>query len=337
MVSLVKKKILFRADAAPHIGIGDLMSLINISKYFDETYEKYFIIKSFPAGVNLVKKYLVDNYLIIDFDISIDDEVKYINDFIENENIDIIFFEITERKLSQYHNIKKDIKKIAVNFDGQVFDGIDLIINWDVEAYKYFDQLKYPNSKFLLGPEYVILPKEFYTHRVKQRKNNPKSKIMIAMGGADEFDFTSQVVSTIVKSGLDVELNIVVGSGYVHLENLQEILKNSIVGYDIKQNITNMLDEYLSCDIGIGAGGLTSSEMIAAKISPIFIATYEHQIARCKYFDKMGWAKYLGFREFNSKELINAIANPIKPLKEDIFDTKVIVDEIKKLECARLR
>ena len=61
-----------------------------------------------------------------------------------------------------------------------------------------------------------------------------------------------------------------------------------------------MLDEYLSCNIGIGAGGLTSSEMVATRLSTILIATYKHQIARCKYFDKQGWAKYLGYRDFKN-------------------------------------
>lgn len=76
------KKILFRADAAPHIGIGDLMSLINISRYFDEKYEKYFIIKNYKAGVDLINKYDVKNCFIIDSECSLEEEIAYINDVI---------------------------------------------------------------------------------------------------------------------------------------------------------------------------------------------------------------------------------------------------------------
>jgi spore coat polysaccharide biosynthesis predicted glycosyltransferase SpsG len=326
------KKILFRADAAPHIGIGDLMSLIHISNYFSEEYKKYFIIKSYKAGINLVKKYNVENCFIIDKDCTLDEEVDYINNFINKKNIDIIFFEITERKLSDYNDITSNVKKVCVNFDGYILDDLDLIIDWDVEAYKYFDTNKYSNTKFLLGPEYVILPKEFYSSKVYNRKVSLlKNKVLIAMGGADEFDFTGKVVNLLLKSNLNIELNIIIGSGYEFRKELENILEQSNIKYIIKQNITNMLDEYLSCDIGIGAGGLTSSELVATQTSAILIATYEHQIARCKYFEQKGWAKYLGFKEFKSSDLIDAILNPLIITDKNIFNTKKIVDEIEKI------
>ncbi|MEA3314782.1 MAG: glycosyltransferase [Campylobacterota bacterium] len=326
------KKILFRADAASHIGIGDLISLINISKYFDETYEKYFIIKDYKAGTDLVKKYNLENCFIIDYKLPLHNEIEYINNFMCEYNIDILFLEITEVKLSKYIGITKNVKKVAVNFDGYILDDLDLVIDWDVEAYKFFDTKKYSNTKFLLGSEYVILPKEFYSTKIEKRilsKNN--KKLLIAMGGADEFDFTNKVVDSIIKSNLELELNIIIGSGYEYKDKLETNLKKSNLKYNLKQNITNILDEYLSCDIGIGAGGLTSSEMVATKISPILIATYKHQIARCKYFDEKGWAKYLGYRKFNDNDLVNAILNPIKLKNENIFNTYKIVELVDEL------
>jgi len=331
-INFIVKRVLFRADAAPHIGIGDLTSLVHISKYFSEEYEHYFIIRKYKAGVNLVKKYSVNNCFIIDAHCRLEDEIEYINDFIGQYNIDILFFEITERKLSQYIGITKKVKKVAVNFDGDILDDLDLVIDWDVEAYKYFDVSNYQKTKFLLGPKYVILPKEFYSKRVRDRVNDlVGKKILIAMGGADELDLTGVVTDTIIHSNLNVELNIIVGSGYEYKNRLENTLKNSGFKYSIKQNITNMLDEYLSCDIGVGAGGLTSSELVATKVSPILIATYKHQVARCEYFNDMGWAKYLGYREFKKSDLIEAISNPLRPIVENIFETKVIIDEIEKI------
>lgn len=326
------KKILFRADAAPHIGIGDLMSLIHISKYFDQTYEKYFIIKDYKAGVDLIKKHNLENCFIVDSSIVLENEVVYINNFIKEYDIDILFFEITERKLSEYIGINKKVKKVAVNFDGHILDDLDLVIDWDVEAYKFFNIQKHLNTKFLLGSEYVILPKEFYSKKIVNKKlTSEYKKILIAMGGADEFDFAYKIVDSLIKFNLEFELTIVIGSGYEHKKKLEKKLKTSNMKYQIKQNITNMLDEYLNCDIGIGAGGLTSSEMVASKISPILIATYEHQIARCKYFDTQGWAKYLGYMEFTEDDLKEAILNPIESTNENIFNTYKIVELIDEL------
>jgi len=325
------KKILFRADAAPHIGIGDLMSLLNLSKYFSDC-KIYFIIKNYRAGVELMAKHNAKNCYSINSDISIEEEVKFINSFINEKNIDMVFFEITERKLSDYVSISKDVKKVAVNFDEHILDDLSLLIDWDVSANKYFDVSKYPNTKFLLGPEFVILPKDFYSNKVLNRKNELNNKkLLIAMGGADEFNFTCKIVKLIIKYNLDFELNIIIGSGYEFRKDLEYNLKKSNLKYVIKENITNMLDEYLNCDIGIGAGGLTSSELIATKTSAILIATYKHQVDRCEYFSDMGWANYLGFKSFNEEDLISAIKNPIKPTGHMIFNTnkiKEMVDEL---------
>jgi len=325
------KKILFRADAKPSIGIGDLMSLINISYYF-ENWEKFFVIRNYKAGVELAKKRNVKNLHILDEDISIEDEVEYLNNFIFSKKIDTIFLEITERKLEEYQNITDTVKKVAVNFDGYIPDNLDLVIDWDVEAENYFDKEKYPNTKFLLGAKYVILPKEFYSEKIAKRKfrNIPK-KVLIAMGGADELNFTQKIVEVILKSNLDLELNIIIGSGYEYRESLEKILEDGKLEFQIQENIINMLDEYLNCDIAIGAGGLTSSELIASKTPAILIATYKHQIARCIYFDKVGWAKYLGYRNFSEDELIFALQNPIKIDGENPFQTEVIVDEVEKI------
>ena len=327
------KKIIFRADAKPSIGIGDLTSLINLSEYLHkDKWEIFFLIRNYKAGVDLAKKRGIQNLIIIDSDLSIENEIIYINNFIEDNQLDYIFFEITERKLSEYSNISKDIKKIAVNFDGDIFQDLDLVINWDIEAKNYYQIEDYPNTKFLLGSEYVILPKEFYTRSTKDRIfNNPPKQILIAMGGADEFDFTGKIIDIIIKNQLNIELNIIIGSGYEFRIQLEDRLSNSNFKYAIKQNIVNMLNEYLSCDIAIGAGGLTSSELVALHIPTILIATYKHQEARCRYFDKQGWVKYLGLRQLLEIDLLNALSNPIYPKNKNMFKTKVIIDEIEKI------
>jgi len=325
------KKILFRADAAPHIGIGDLMSLINLSKYLDDTYEIYFIIKNYQAGLNLIKTYNIQNCSIIDNQMSINDEVSYINEFISRNKINIVFFEITEIKLSSYIGITKNVKKVAINFDGCILDDLDLVIDWDVEADRFFKPEKYPHTKFLLGVKYVILPKEFYDTKALNKKTTSKKKsILIAMGGADEFDLTNKIIKSIIGFNLNIKLNIILGSGYEYKSKLEKLLDNNIE-YTIKQNTTNMLNEYLHCDIGIGAGGLTSSELVATKTSTILLATYKHQIARCKYFDKENLAKYLGYKNFKDDDLKQAILSPIQITKNNIFNTQSIVDEIDKL------
>lgn len=323
-------KILFRADAKPSIGIGDLMSLISLSRYFDE--ETFFIIRSYKAGIDLANKYNITNLFIIDEKLSLEEEINYINEFIKKNNITTLVLEITERKLSSYINLDENVKKVAINFDGNILKDLDLVIDWDVEAHKFFDESNYKKSKFLLGHEYVILPKHFYNKKINNRKLNlPIKKLLIAMGGADELNFTYKIVKKIIEKNIKVELNIIIGSGYEYKDELMDLLLKSNIKYSIKQNISNMLEEYLNSDCAISAGGLTASELVATKTPSMLIATYEHQIARCQYFDAKKWVKYLGFRCFDIEDVIEFISKPIIITDNNIFKTEVVVNEIKKI------
>jgi spore coat polysaccharide biosynthesis predicted glycosyltransferase SpsG len=291
---------LFRADAAPHIGIGDLVSLIKLSEYLDG--EKYFIIKNYEASLKLVKDYNL-NYFVIEKNISIKDEVNFINKVIETKKIDKLILEITERKLNEYEGLK-ETTKIAINFDGEICNDLDLVINWNS------DNLKYP-VKSLVGYEYAIIDKKFFNIK----KDNP-NQILIAMGGADEIDITYKVVKTLLKNNI-TNLNVIVGAGYKG--KVFELIKPKV-------NVKNMADEYKKAKIAITAGGLSAIEAATTKTPAILIANYFHQIKRCEFLEKQGVAEFLGYRNFDEKELIKNLNG----FKINTFEvkTKKVIDEI---------
>lgn len=322
------KKILFRADAKPSIGIGDLMSLIHLSSYLDD-FECFFLTQETPAAKGIAAKYGLQNIYWLKENAPVDSDVMAINGLIAEKGIDIVCFEITERKLTEYTGITDKVAKLCVNFDGFIPNDIRLLINWDAAADRYYDTFSFPNTKFLLGPRYVILPKAFYSEAIQKRTfSSKREKILIAMGGADEFDFTAKVASALC--GKEFQLTIIVGAGYEKKRELAELLDNR-ARYEIKVNVNDMLSEYMNCDFAIGAGGLTSSELVATKTPSALIATYEHQIARCEYFDSEGWSKYLGFRQFDRDELYKAIQEYAPDFSKNIFETQAIVEEIKRV------
>lgn len=241
----------------------------------------------------------------------------------------MVFFEITERPLTEYKGITSKAVKACINFDGIIPDDMSLVVDWDVDADRLFDQKKYPGTKFLLGPQYAILPEDFDFMKIHNRsyKSKPEA-LLVSMGGADEDNFTQKVVDLLIKEKTGLKLDVIAGGGYRHMKGLSSSLKNSGAKYVIKQNITNMFDEFMNCDIAVSAGGLTSFELIATRTPSVLIAIHEHQIGRCGYFDKMGWAKYLGFRSFDERALLDGIRNPVTNLPKAVFKTEEIRDYI---------
>jgi len=327
------KKIVFRADAKPAIGTGDLVSLINLAKYFQQAeWQVHFIVKDNPAALKLLKKHKATNSLMLESRIGIDSEIEKMNNYIEKNGIHVIMLEITERKLTEYAALSEKAIKACINFDGIIPEDIKLVVDWDVDANAIFDTSRYPATKFLLGPQYVILPIEFDFNRINKRTYNTTPKtLLVAMGGADELNFTQRVIDACIAKKLNLNLRIVVGSGYQYLENLEISLKSSGITYTIRYNISDIFDEFMGCDVAIASGGLTSFELIATRTPSYLIATYGHQVARCVYFDKMGWATYLGFRKLNIKAFFSNLHKTGKIPPPNIFKTEEIrksVDEL---------
>lgn len=323
------KKILFRADAKPSIGTGDLISLIHLSMYFKKDgWEVYFMIRNYRTGVSIAEKYGVRNLFLIDGGISIADEISEINKYIEKYAINVIFFEITERALTEYTGIVGNVHKACVCFDDRIPDDIALVVNWDADAHKLFNASLYAQTKFLLGPEYVVLSPDFDMEKVKYRRFNANAKnIMVAMGGADEFDFTSKVVDYFINIKPDFKIRIIIGSGYAYKDKLIGKLENSSLDYEIMSNITNMFDQYMEADIVIGAGGLTLYEIIATRTPGIVFSLYKHQMARCRYSHDKGFIKHMGFRNFD-EILLAKYLEELNSLKYSLMPFAMKTNEI---------
>lgn len=324
----MKRSVLFRADANPSIGIGDLMSLIHLSHYFNaDGWDCHFIVKDYPAGIKLLETYSVDNAQIISATVSIAEEVHYINSYAEKNGIDLLFFEITEQPLSNYEGFSGNVAKACVTFDNQIPDGLDLVVAWDVTAERLFCPEKQSPTMFLLGPEYVILPFNFFQTPSAMRhfRSSPKT-CLVCMGGADDLNFTQKVIDTFIEDKYNLQTHIVLGAGYDHLEALNKRLAEARFPYTIIQHATNMLELYTGCDVAVCAGGLTAFEIIATRTRASVIATYRHQIDRCRYFHAKGSITYLGYRGFDPSALMQSVRSPKTPGLDVPVNTWKIVE-----------
>ncbi len=305
------QKILFRADAKPGIGTGDLVSLIHLSRVFEKNgWETHFFIRDSDMGKRLIRDRSIRNYREFPDSESVEEEVDDINRYLSKNNITHFFACVTERLLTLYTNIHSDVIKGCINFDGIIPEDYKLTVNWNFPDPEWYKQKEHPKTQFLLGPEYVVLPDNFDQDVIHAREfNRPIKNLLVSMGGADEHDLTLQAVQKIIAESLELNLNIILGAGYRNHEPLEKFLSASGLNYICKSSVTDMFKEYMECDAAIATGGLTSSELVATHTPALLIAAYPHQEARCRFFHDNQMATYLGPQEqLVDKKLGTALA-----------------------------
>jgi len=284
--------ILFRADANIEIGTGDLVSFIYLSHEFQKKgWETFFAIRDFEVARRIVENWHLQNVRWIPGDFSINADVKLIKDLCLNEVIDCLFIQITEFPLTEYKGLNGVTPIMAcVNFDGCIFSGFNLVVNWcvDSQASAYAN---YKGGNFLCGFENTILPSYFDWGKIDKRSYGDFArKILITMGGIDEFDLTGRILEALKIFDRELEIRVVVGPGYTLKD------RDRFPGVFFKENSSNLFGDYLWADIAFSSGGLTSSELVATRTPAILISAYPHQIKRCEYYARRGWAHYLGMQ-----------------------------------------
>jgi len=307
--------ILFRADAEKSIGVGDLMSLVYLSSGFRRKgWNTFFLIRDYDPSTRIVRKYNLKNAYIFSKDLSITEEIELIKKICRDEKIDCLFMEVTKNKLTEYVNLGRPARiKACVNFDGLITDEFDIVVNWCVDNKdSLYNAYKMKKASFITGFENTILPDIFYTKSSKERDYEKKVKrILISMGGADEFNLTGSLIEALKKVESKFEFRVIIGPGYPHRRSLDNSTRDK-ANFGVKEEVRDMLGEYLWADLAFSTGGLTSSELVAAKTPAILISAYEHQKKRCEYYQNKGWASYIGYKDdITDKNLIKALEKMI--------------------------
>jgi spore coat polysaccharide biosynthesis predicted glycosyltransferase SpsG len=293
-------RMLFRADAYPAIGTGDLKSLIHFSRHpklIADGWECHFMVRDHEAARNLMAVNEAANVEIIPVNVSTTREISEIERYTKDHGIDAVLFEITDRRLDTFDLSRIDAVIGAVDFYNWIPEGLDLVINWDTNSAGCYSQQNFPGTDFFLGPQFVFLHPNFLTGRRWQPVENDLRPVVVAMGGADEFNLTYRILSELIlKSNPDAIFTALIGAGFTHFKELRSLQKQSGRRLTIKHNVTDMCREFLGARYVFGAGGLTAFELVALGTPCSLVACYPHQEHRCRTFADMGWARYLGHR-----------------------------------------
>ena len=293
-------RILLRADAYPAIGTGDLMSLVYFSRHPKLTakgWECHFMVRDHDTARKLLSSNGAAHVKLIPADASAAQETDEIIRYTETQGIDAVIFEITDRRLDTFNLSGINAVTGAVDFYNWIPKGLDLVVNWDTNSAGCYSPNDFPGTDFFLGPEYVFLHPDFFCGRRWQPLKNDPRPIVVAMGGADEFDLTGRILSELIlRPDSDTSFVAIVGAGYADMGKLQDLAKQAGSRLTVKQNSADMYSEFLGARHVFGAGGLTAYELVILGAPCSLVACYAHQEQRCRAFAASGWVRYLGHR-----------------------------------------
>ncbi len=147
--------------------------------------------------------------------------------------------------------------------------------------------------KLLLGPQYVLLRKEFKEARKNLRKRDGSIKrILIFFGGVDPTNETEKALKAIDELNKpEIVIDVVVGASNPNKQQIEKLCSErpNTNFYCQVQNMAELMNE---ADLAIGAGGTTTWERCYLGLPSIVVPIADNQVAIVEYAFKKGILKY---------------------------------------------
>lgn len=274
-------RVLIRADANPHIGIGHIMRCRSVAQAFEKRGVEVMFVTADHQCDNLLH-----DFRSICLDSVWNDMMGEINKLaaVINKSKPSLLIVDSYQVSENYFSSLPSINGIAYFDDVNVgsFD-VDYVINYNVYG-PQVDYSKYGSgTKFLLGMQYAPLRPEFMNmpkHIIK-----PVSDIFVSAGGTDPEHVIEGMLNRLCPSFPDIHFHFVTSSLNPRLKAIRQVLNGNIVLHIDEMNISALM---LECDIAISAAGATLYELCSVGIPTITYILADNQIIGAREFERQG-------------------------------------------------
>jgi UDP-2,4-diacetamido-2,4,6-trideoxy-beta-L-altropyranose hydrolase len=183
----------------------------------------------------------------------------------------------------------------------------DVVINQNYAGkdYSYKNDVE---ARYYFGCEYALLAKEYTSGMHATRVNDDCRRILIIMGGNDEYNYSETVLDALIESPSYGKSEIKIAMGinnkyYDHICNKYDGCRNiMIMG---RQN--SLYDHYAWSDLVITAGGISLWECLQVGKPAVVVVTQENQRNNAEMLASDGIVKCVVGRNSFTKNILRAV------------------------------
>lgn len=132
------------------------------------------------------------------------------------------------------------------------------------------------------GVQHVLLRSEFNEWRkisLERRVDPILRRILISLGGVDQYNISSQILRILGKCGLpaDIEICIILGESSPWIADLRQLVRECSTKVQLIVAAENMAELLAGCDLAIGAAGTSCWERCYLGVPTLMLVLAENQ------------------------------------------------------------
>ncbi|WP_083191076.1 UDP-2,4-diacetamido-2,4,6-trideoxy-beta-L-altropyranose hydrolase [Legionella jamestowniensis] len=294
MLVAKKPKVGFRVDASLQIGTGHVMRCITLANALRNLeWECFFICRDLQG--NLCNYIIQKGYTVFALVCDISTDEDFVNDnwlgcswqLDARQTVQILEKNIVDLLVVDHYSLNKDWEEVLKSYCRKlmVIDDLanrkhccDLLLDQTFgRVADDYSNLLPANTQIFAGAHFALIRPEFPQLRqysLERRKQINLQRLLIFMGGVDEFNATERVIEGLLLSKLPTHcsLVIVMGSQAPYLESVRKRIIDIPWQTEIWVNVEHMANLMAEADLAIGAAGSTTWERCCLGL-PTLLAT----------------------------------------------------------------
>lgn len=277
--------ILFRADGNSKIGSGHIMRCLSLADVFRELGHTPFFISASEHLQSLIQGRGYQCHVLRTEYSQLEHELSVLLPLLIKMQPELLVLD-SYFVTPNYMNTLKLVAPLAYIDDRNDFDyPADIVVNYN----NYAQDMHYPlNKKYLLGPQYAPLRKEFRNISAKNIKKNVDN-ILFLTGGTDLEHVILKILRYMQKRSLPdgIKMHIVLGAMNRDVEEIEK-LSHQFSNVQLHKNVTNMQELMELCDVAVSAAGTTLYELCACGVPTVTYVLADNQILPARAFEEKG-------------------------------------------------
>ncbi|MBW1793736.1 MAG: UDP-2,4-diacetamido-2,4,6-trideoxy-beta-L-altropyranose hydrolase [Deltaproteobacteria bacterium] len=311
-------RVLFRCDVSPRVGTGHLRRCLTLAEELKDL-GAFVFFACRVADFDVAKELngAADDWALLSWSLTPESDVDEVVQLYRRYQIDIAVID-HYRVDVQYQKRLYESGVRWLQFDGYAEQPFwaDWVMNASPAAKEssYLPLRQRDETRFLLGPAYAFLRREFHQWRSKVKFRKQVQKILLTFGGADDKGATVLCLEAIKSLEPNIERVVLVTTAnprMAEIVNWSEKNENLNVTLHIdKEKVGRCTAEV---DIAITAGGMTTFETAAMGLPSLIVQIADNQRLNAGAWQNKGAAIDIGpiekldptFLEHQVSKLIN--------------------------------
>jgi UDP-2,4-diacetamido-2,4,6-trideoxy-beta-L-altropyranose hydrolase len=162
-----------------------------------------------------------------------------------------------------------------------------------------YEGLVPPTCRLLMGPEYALLRPQFAAARAaalaRRKGRSEVERILMNLGATDPQNATGMVLEGIKRSGIKADLDVVLGAGAPHLEEVRALAENLPQPTRVHVDARDVAPLMAAADLAIGAAGTSSWERCCLGLPSLLVVIADNQRTAAAALEAAGAARLVGW------------------------------------------